>query len=122
MFRNICATIVITIVVGLTGCGDLSKTAVKGPVPTVVAAKKSAKMTRAEFKKCFSDLNRANTSGIKVKYLYDAFDTPTRTQTINGQTRWYWQCSDGTIELVLHNTGSGHEPEDNVVVKTINDF
>jgi hypothetical protein len=107
-----------------------------GPNPAVAS---SAGMTKAQFRgkfeaMCSSEIvgdlamspwNAQNLRLVREADVNNTFGPPFRTQTVMGESFWYWQCTDGTVQVVLHKRPdlidtAGHK--DALHINDINDY
>jgi hypothetical protein len=82
-------------------------------------------LTKEEFREKLTSLRKPD--GFKGYYLENdllsAFGKPTRTQTMGELKYWYWQCRDGTVQVVVDWYGAmPKEKSKRVYLKEINDF
>ena len=78
----------------------------------------SKTMTKAEWKKAYYSRFPAGSIVTVVKFKA-AFGEPPRTQTVEQEAYWYFECADGTIQVVLNDPnvfGTG------ACVQSINDY
>jgi hypothetical protein len=87
------------------------------PQGGAAAAAASEDLTREEFR---ARVHALGIAGFKAEDLYAAVGRPARTQSLGGQRYWYWQCRDGTIQMLLligvDNRG------DRIYVQKINEY
>lgn len=85
----------------------------------------SRKLSKSEFQQ------RLRTIGLgakKLSIIYEQVGKPSRTQNIGTDSYWYWDCKDGTMQLVLHkplpNRGPivGKEGAEYVTILAVNDY
>jgi hypothetical protein len=59
-------------------------------------------LAKGEFRTKIMDLLPRGCPGIaRENDIIDAFGKPDRTQTLGNDMYWYWQCSDGTMQVVM---------------------
>ncbi len=78
----------------------------------------STTMTKDEWKKAYYSRFPAG-SIVTVAKFKNSFGTPSRTQTVGQEAYWYYECSDGTIQVILNDPnllGAG------ACIQSINDF
>jgi len=89
--------------------------AIKAKATTPIASKA---MTKTEWKKAYYSRFPAGSIVTVVKFKA-AFGEPGRTQTVEQEAYWYYECSDGTIQVVLNDPsllGNG------ACIQSVNDF
>jgi hypothetical protein len=86
-----------------------------GASPVATVAAPAAGMTKAQFRIRFDALCSNEMVGdlamspwnvqdlriVREADLIAKFGPPSRTQTIVGQCMWYWQCTDGLMQIAL---------------------
>jgi hypothetical protein len=55
----------------------------------------------------------------KKASLFEEFGKPFKSQTIQGTEFWYWQCSDGVIQVVKHDNRTWY---DGSPIYDVNDY
>ena len=83
--------------------------------------------TKSEFKRTFySSIHEALPGVVSEKAVIKTYGNPVRTQTIGDDAYWYWQCTDGMIQMVIV---AGNPQalavsigEGNILVKALNDY
>lgn len=79
--------------------------------PTPPRTGQSGSLTKAAWRQRFKDNRIELAAGLK-----QVFGEPQRSQTVGDQTFWYYQCSDGTIQVVLtaYQFMKGSAPVDHI--------
>ena len=91
------------------------------------AASKAAGMTREEFRATLKALKNEDWPGEQhgaprsKKVLIRTFGEPTRTQTLGDRLSWFWQCKDGTVQVVFR-AKSGYINDDFLDQVEVNDW
>ena len=65
----------------------------------------STKMTKAEWRKRVApyDPSHSPVQVITVQNFKSLFGEPTKTQTVDMKLYWYYECADGTIQIVFND-------------------
>ncbi len=119
--------LLIGISVGLTGGIFLGSfgSSILGRMGQLTSILSTSRMTKEQFRSKFDALKGGYRYGgvVDENDLIQAMGKPSRTQTLGNDTYWYWQCQDGTIQIViLHYKNLAYYGEGEIMVTHINDY
>jgi hypothetical protein len=73
----------------------------RSPNQKGVTTDKPVSRSKAEWKKKYTERFGRSFIGIPAIQLKQVFGEPDKTQTVGNQAYWYYDCSDGMIQVIL---------------------